>query len=143
MEGNLWILLEVWHSHQLPYCSSGSGKTTFLNDVHRSHKCTYIRQYHNLRPYITVTKVPNFDPSSLPYWDIYVKEGTADKIKVGGTMAGEFIAGLSGGQRKLFLFELIYQRTKAQKSLLIVLDEPFAGVTGKKESLGMSVFFVL
>lgn len=23
--------------------SSGSGKTTFLNDVHRSHKCIYIR----------------------------------------------------------------------------------------------------
>lgn len=109
--------------------SSGSGKTTFLNDVHKSHKCTYIRQYHNVRPYVTVSKVPNFDPTSLPYWDIYINEGTADKIKVGGTMAGEFTAGLSGGQRKLFLFELIYQRTRNQKKLLIVLDEPFAGVT--------------
>lgn len=128
-----------------------------------------------MRPYVTVTKVPNFDPTSLPYWDIYTNEGTADKIKVcvggirvalriivfflqsvsnrdsssvmyhllfgpllkiffdsskvGGTMAGEFTAGLSGGQRKLFLFELIYQRTMNQKKLLIVLDEPFAGVT--------------
>ncbi|CAB9514741.1 expressed unknown protein [Seminavis robusta] len=109
--------------------SSGSGKTTFLNDVHKSHKCTYIRQYHNLRPYIAVTKIPNFDPTVLPYWDIYEKEGTANSIQVGGTMAGEFTAGLSGGQRKLLLFELIYQRTMNQKKLLLVLDEPFAGVT--------------
>jgi hypothetical protein len=38
-------------------------------------------------------------------------------------------AGLSGGQRKLLLFELIHQRTKNQSDLLLVLDEPFAGVT--------------
>ena len=38
-------------------------------------------------------------------------------------------AGLSGGQRKLLLFELIYQRTAHQSDLLLVLDEPFAGVT--------------
>merc|ERR1712013_890263 len=37
--------------------------------------------------------------------------------------------GLSGGQRKLLLFELIFQRTASQDNLLIVLDEPFAGVT--------------
>lgn len=109
--------------------SSGSGKTTFLEDVHKSHKCTYIRQYHNMRPYIVVTKIPNFDPSRLPYWEIYENEGIAKSIKVGGTMAGEFTAGLSGGQRKLLLFELIYQRTKDQNDLLLVLDEPFAGVT--------------
>lgn len=109
--------------------SSGSGKTTFLNDVHKSHKTTYIRQYHNLRPYIAVSAIPDFDPTQLPYWDIYEKEGTAGKIQVGGTMAGEFTAGLSGGQRKLLLFELIYQRTMKQKKLLLVLDEPFAGVT--------------
>jgi hypothetical protein len=48
---------------------------------------------------------------------------------VGGTIAGQFMAGLSGGQRKLLLFELIFQRTANQESLLIVLDEPFAGVT--------------
>jgi hypothetical protein len=38
-------------------------------------------------------------------------------------------AGLSGGQRKLLLFELICQRTANQADLLLVLDEPFAGVT--------------
>jgi hypothetical protein len=36
---------------------------------------------------------------------------------------------LSGGQRKLLLFELIYQRTAKLNDLLLVLDEPFAGVT--------------
>eukprot|EP00579_Thalassiosira_antarctica_P023218 CAMPEP_0201987892 /NCGR_PEP_ID=MMETSP0904-20121228/92033_1 /ASSEMBLY_ACC=CAM_ASM_000553 /TAXON_ID=420261 /ORGANISM="Thalassiosira antarctica, Strain CCMP982" /LENGTH=502 /DNA_ID=CAMNT_0048542017 /DNA_START=17 /DNA_END=1525 /DNA_ORIENTATION=+ len=109
--------------------SSGSGKTTFLNDVHKSHKCTYIRQYHNLRPYIAVSAIPNFDPSKLPYWDIYINEKKEKSIIVGGTIAGQFMAGLSGGQRKLLLFELICQRTAAQDNLLIVLDEPFAGVT--------------
>ncbi|KAL7575703.1 hypothetical protein ACA910_011519 [Epithemia clementina (nom. ined.)] len=109
--------------------SSGSGKTTFLNDVHKSNKCTYIRQYHSMRPYIPVTKIPNFDPTKLPFWDIYVREGTASSIQVGGTMAGQFTAGLSGGQRKLLLFELICQRTADQSELLIALDEPFAGVT--------------
>jgi ABC-type lipoprotein export system ATPase subunit len=109
--------------------SSGSGKTTFLNDVHESHHCTYIRQYHNVRPYVTVTKIPHFDPTALPYWSIYEKEGKADKIQVGGTMAGEFTAGLSGGQRKMLLFELVVQRTRNQTDLLIALDEPFAGVT--------------
>jgi ABC-type lipoprotein export system ATPase subunit len=109
--------------------SSGSGKTTFLNDVHKSHKCTYIRQYHNLRPYIAVSKIPNFDPTTLPFWEIYEKENKAGSIQVGGTMAGEFTPGFSGGQRKLLLFELIYQRTMNQKKLLLVFDEPFAGVT--------------
>jgi ABC-type lipoprotein export system ATPase subunit len=109
--------------------ASGSGKTTFLNDVHKSHKCTYIRQYHNLRPYIKVSTIPDFDPTELPYWDIYVREEKDQSIIVGGTMAGQFMAGLSGGQRKLLLFELIVQRTASQENLLIVLDEPFAGVT--------------
>ena len=39
------------------------------------------------------------------------------------------MAGLSGGQRKILLFELISQRTALQDNLLIILDEPFAGVT--------------
>jgi hypothetical protein len=82
-----------------------------------------------VRPYITVSKIPNFDPTRLPYWDTYVKEGKDKTIKVGGTMAGEFTAGLSGGQRKLLLFELICQRSAGQMDLLLVLDEPFAGVT--------------
>mmetsp|Transcript_26231 Transcript_26231/g.54646 ORF Transcript_26231/g.54646 Transcript_26231/m.54646 type:complete len:419 (+) Transcript_26231:185-1441(+) len=37
--------------------------------------------------------------------------------------------GFSGGQRKMLMFELIYQRTKNSTDLLICLDEPFAGVT--------------
>jgi len=109
--------------------ASGSGKTTFLNDVRKLHKCIYIRQFHNLRPYIKVSAIPNFNPTDLPYWDIYVREKKEKSIVVGGTIAGRFMAGLSGGQRKLLLFELIFQRTIAQENLLIVLDEPFAGVT--------------
>jgi hypothetical protein len=89
----------------------------------------YIRQYHSVRPYVTVSKIPNFDPTALPYWEIYEREGKAAKIQVGGTMAGEFTAGLSGGQRKMLLFELVFQRISYQSDLLIVLDEPFAGVT--------------
>jgi len=110
--------------------SSGSGKTTFLNDVHKAHNCIYIRQYHNIRPYVVVKDIPNFDPTQLPYWELYEKEDKADTIRVGGTMAGEFTSGLSGGQRKLLLFELIRQRVQYQtNSLLVILDEPFAGVT--------------
>ena len=44
-------------------------------------------------------------------------------------MAGTFTAGLSGGQRKMLLFELIAQRVRSKSGLLIVFDEPFAGVT--------------
>ena len=121
--------------------SSGSGKTTFLNDVHRSHKCIYIRQYHKIRPYVVVSKIPNFDPTQLPFWHIYQAEGRADTIAAGGTMAGKFTPGLSGGQRKLLLFEIVVQRIMTTQSnnkkknknhntqLLICLDEPFAGVT--------------
>ena len=118
--------------------ASGSGKTTFLEDVHKLHKCCYVRQYHTVRPYIQVRKIPNFEPSRLPYWDLYAKktvEGGAKNasynpaIKIGGTMAGKFTAGLSGGQRKMMLFELVRQRTESSNDLLIVLDEPFAGVT--------------
>jgi hypothetical protein len=39
------------------------------------------------------------------------------------------MAGLSGGQRKLLLFELLLQRTRTLENMLIILDEPFAGVT--------------
>ena len=118
--------------------ASGSGKTTFLEGVHKLHKCCYVRQYHTVRPYIQVRKIPNFEPSRLPYWDLYANktvEGGAKNasynpaIKIGGTMAGKFTAGLSGGQRKMMLFELVRQRTESSNDLLIVLDEPFAGVT--------------
>ena len=85
--------------------SSGSGKTTYLEDVHKLHACTYIRQYHTLRPYIPVRKIPNFDPTQLPYWQLYSDKEAADgsgkknesynpNVKIGGTMAGEFTAGL-------------------------------------------------
>ena len=113
-------------------------KANILEDVHKLHKCCYVRQYHTVRPYIQVRKIPNFEPSRLPYWDLYAKktvEGGAKNasynpaIKIGGTMAGEFTAGLSGGQRKMMLFELVRQRTESSNDLLIVLDEPFAGVT--------------
>jgi hypothetical protein len=76
-----------------------------------------------------VCKIPKFDPTTLPYWDIYIKENKASTIQVGGTMAGEYTSGLSGGQRKLLLFELIFQRTMLQNDLLLIFDEPFAGVT--------------
>ena len=99
--------------------ASGSGKTTFLNDVHASRKCTYIRQYHNLRPYVLVSKIPNFDPAKLPFWEQYDAQ---PDIRVGGTMAGEFTAGFSGGQRKLLLFELVRQRTEASEGLLLIFD---------------------
>ena len=91
--------------------ASGSGKTTFLEGVHKLHKCCYVRQYHTVRPYIQVRKIPNFESSRLPYWDLYVKktlEGGAKNasynpaIKIGGTMAGKFTAGLSGGRINRF-----------------------------------------
>mmetsp|Transcript_6656 Transcript_6656/g.23546 ORF Transcript_6656/g.23546 Transcript_6656/m.23546 type:complete len:500 (-) Transcript_6656:72-1571(-) len=107
--------------------SSGSGKTTFLNHVYEVNKCIYVRQYHNLRPYVTVAQIPSFDPSKLPFWDLYATE--KQTIKIGGTMAGDFTAGFSGGQRKMLLFELICQRVAGRKGMLIVFDEPFAGVT--------------
>jgi hypothetical protein len=82
-----------------------------------------------MRPYITVSRIPNFDPTRLPFWEIYVREGRAEEIQAGGYMGAKFTPGLSGGQRKMLLFELIAQRTAHQEDLLICLDEPFAGVT--------------
>jgi len=109
--------------------SSGSGKTTFLNAVYKHHKCTYLRQYHSIRPYIVCHRIPNFDPTRLPFWHVYEEEGKADSILVGGTMAGKSYTGLSGGQRKLLLFEILYQRCYKKRGLLLALDEPFGGVT--------------
>ena len=64
-----------------------SGKTTFLNDVHRSHKCTYIRQYHNLRPYIAVTAIPNFDPTKVcEYYDVVLPADVSEMICTGRLM---------------------------------------------------------
>lgn len=128
---NFLTFSEQQSSMVLTVCigASGSGKTTFIDDVHDRHHCIYVRQYHSMRPFIVVDNIPNFDPTQLPFWDVYQNEGVDHKIKAGGTLAGKYTRGLSGGQRKLLLFELIYQRTKTQSDLLIVLDEPFSGVT--------------
>ena len=66
-------------------------------------------------------KIPDFDPTQLPYWSLYSQktlEGSDAKnvsynpdVKIGGTMAGKFVAGLSGGQRKIMGLELVRQRT--------------------------------
>jgi hypothetical protein len=45
------------------------------------------------------------------------------------------IAGLSGGQRQLLLFELMFQRTASHSNLLLALDEPFAGITDDFRSM--------
>jgi hypothetical protein len=92
----------VINSHSIPFIL---GKTTFLNDTTKSHKCTYIRQYHNIRPYVIVSAIPNFDPKQLPYWDIYEREAKADTIQVGGTMAGQYTGKLdSSFVKPLFLY---------------------------------------
>lgn len=33
-------------------------------------------QYHNLRPYIPVHKIPKFNPAALPFWGLYADETT-------------------------------------------------------------------
>jgi hypothetical protein len=86
--------------------------------VAKQHQCTYIRQYHGIRPYIAISKIPRFDSTKLrklhflrryliciadhgavdsflahkitAYWSIYEREKTASTIKAGGTMAGNF-----------------------------------------------------
>jgi hypothetical protein len=106
----------------------GSGKTTFVNDVYTlmNRKCTYLRQKPVVRPYIPVSTIPDFDPTLLPFWKFYERNGTAETVKVGGTLAGKFTEGLTEGQRSLVLFELICQRANDCSDLLIALDEPFA-----------------
>ena len=98
-----------------------SGKPTF-SMIYKKHQCIYTRQYHNLRPYIKVVNTTEFDPTMLPYWHTYTKENPH-------VFVGEFTAGSSGGQRKLFLCEMIYQKAKTSADFFICLVEPFAGVT--------------
>jgi hypothetical protein len=104
---NIRILIDLFSNSTTNYHPQPTGKTTFLNDTTKSHKCTYIRQYHNIRPYVTVSKIPNFDPTKLPYWDIYEKEGKAESIKVGGTMAGEF-TGMCDISRSCYSLVLLF-----------------------------------
>jgi hypothetical protein len=40
---------------------------------------------------ITVSNIPEYDPTGLPFWEIYVKEGKSNTIRVGGTLAGNFV----------------------------------------------------
>jgi hypothetical protein len=40
---------------------------------------------------ITVSKIPEYDPTGLPFWNIYIKEGKSRTIRVGGTLAGNFV----------------------------------------------------
>ena len=42
-----------------------TGKATFLKDEHKIHNCTYIRQYHNLQPYVAVSAIPNYDTTRV------------------------------------------------------------------------------
>jgi hypothetical protein len=82
------LAVRVLTSLFLPF--SLAGKTTFLNDATRLEKSVYIRQHHSLRPDITVSRIPNFDPSKLPFWNIYESNGTALTVKVGGFMSGRY-----------------------------------------------------
>jgi energy-coupling factor transporter ATP-binding protein EcfA2 len=109
----------------------GSGKTALLNDIYTKQDCTYIRQNYAMRPYLKVSDIRNFDPQELPYWQVCKKVGTEASIKVGGgTLAGERTAkALSEGQRKLLYLEVLCQRTEGLAGILILLDEPLAGMT--------------
>ena len=79
-----------------------------------------------MRLYIEANKIPRFDPTQLPFWETYQKEGTAATIQAGGTLAGKFTAGLSGGQRRLLLFELICQRTRHINEICVFVSmNPF------------------
>ena len=67
-----------------------------------------------LSQYLTIVRARHF--LQLPYWDIYIKEKKNTCVIIGGTIAGTDMAGLLGGQHKILLFELIFQRTATQQS---------------------------
>ena len=87
---------------------SGAGKTTLIHDVHA--QCgggVIVRQYHAIRPGQFVQELPDLDISRLPF---EINPGK----RVGGSLAtGVVIPGLSGGQRKMLIFEIVYQRLLA------------------------------
>jgi hypothetical protein len=104
---------------------SGAGKTTLIHDVHA--QCgggVIVRQYHAIRPGQFVQELPDLDISRLPF---EINPGK----RVGGSLAtGVVIPGLSGGQRKMLIFEIVYQRLLVcMEPLLVLMDEPFAGIT--------------
>ena len=53
-------------------CDFHQGKTTFLEDVHKMHKCTYIRQYYNLWSFIAVLAITNFDQIQASLFHSYL-----------------------------------------------------------------------
>ncbi|GMH86230.1 hypothetical protein TL16_g10480 [Triparma laevis f. inornata] len=99
--------------------ASGSGKTTFLEDVFKVNKCVYIRQYHNIRPFIVVNKIPNFDPSALPFWNLYEEENVNVVVELLVTQK----------QQHTINNKPLTNTSQHNQDLLICLDEPFAGVT--------------
>ena len=100
---------------------SGCGKTTFVEALQPS---LFMTQFHQLRPEGRVDTFFPLDALNLPY------PVEATRRMGGMIMPGLSIKGLSGGQRKLCILahvDLVARRTT--KPLLIVLDEPIAGVT--------------
>jgi hypothetical protein len=77
------------HILTITLCSLARQDNILERQPNRINARTFAK-YHVLRPYITASKIPYFDPRRLPYWSAYEKEGKAEMIQVGGTMAGEF-----------------------------------------------------
>jgi hypothetical protein len=100
---------------------SGCGKTTFVETLRPS---IYMTQFHSLRPGGYVNTFYPLNTLKLPF-------PVKDKQRFGGEiMPGAIVKGLSGGQRKLCLCAHVNQVVLASSApLLVVLDEPFAGVT--------------
>jgi energy-coupling factor transporter ATP-binding protein EcfA2 len=100
---------------------SGSGKTTFV-ECFKPH--LYMSQYHAIRPHGFVDTFYSMETLQLPYT-------VSNKTRIGGTIIdGLVVKGLSGGQRKIFIFAHVNVIiSKSAQKLLVVVDEPFAGVT--------------
>merc|ERR1711871_1478003 len=100
---------------------SGCGKTTYVESIRPS---IYMTQYHALRPSGYVQTFFSFETLNLPFT-------VPPERRFGGeVMPGSFIKGLSGGQRKICVCAHVHQVVlSCKKPVLVVLDEPFAGVT--------------
>jgi hypothetical protein len=53
--------------------------------IDRSIRRTVGSRLHTPGSQITVSKIPEYDPTGLPFWNIYIKEGKSRTIRVGGT----------------------------------------------------------